>query len=851
MVMDRTPRSRRVGGVLTIIGFVSCAGAWAIWPAPQQQPEQANFQAIYAPPPLSQQDAVKQLIEWGVARSVFDSALPHHQEMLLRLAAENTRHNPPAVCFAAGTNPDLVAAFEVAVFGNAAAMPRYQANTRWATTATNGGGLTQGTPTTLTYSFVPDGVSIPNGVGEGVANSNLFAFLDGIYGNTATWQALYAGVFARWSQLSGLTYVLQPTDDGAAMFGSPGVIGVRGDLRMAGKPIDGNSGVLAYNNFPPSGGDMVIDTADSFYSNLANGSLALRNVLSHEHGHGMGVSHVCPIQQTKLMEPFFSAAFDGPRHDDIRIAQRHYGDINEPDNTRATATLVGPLAVGPAVILGNVPAPTVSNSSTLSIDADGEQDFFEISVDAPRGLTAVATPLGLSYDSSAQACSGQTASCCSGNIINSLAMANLAVEVQDATGAVLATVDAQPIGVAETAIATLPAAGTYFVRVFENSAVSESQLYRLTLQVGNVPLSISLPNGAPTELTPGIASNFLVQINPGEDTLVADSARLLYRYTGGTFQIVALTPLGGNLYRAVLPPPVCSDTPQFYVIAQGTTTGLVSNPVGAPTNVYSAIVGTQVIAISNNFQTSGNFTVQNSTTPLLTDGGWTRGVPIVDANCQARGAPAADADGSGQCWLTDNDSANSCNSDVDGGMTMLLSDIYDVSTLADAQVNYARWYANTGGQNPQTETMVIEVSQDGGTNWVNLETVGPTTGSPNGQVTGGWFNRSFVIASVVAPTTQFRVRFTAQDPDPGAVVEAGVDAFSITGRNCTPVTCISCDLNGDSVVDGRDIPVMTALITGGTPTNEQICAGDVQAPKDGIVGIEDVEAFVNCVLSAP
>lgn len=795
--------------------------------------------------------AARQLVEWGLAKTLFDSVSPTHQEMLLRLAADAASpRDPVAVCFAPGTSNDLVQSFETAVFGLNAAIPRYQANSRWSSTATNGGGLTQGTPTTLRYSFVPDGTTVPDGVGEGAGVSNLFQFLDGIYGNTATWQALYAGVFARWSQLSGLTYVFEPNDDGASLFGNAGVIGVRGDLRMAGKPIDGNSGVLAYNFFP-NGGDMVIDTNDTFYSNLSNNSIRLRNVLSHEHGHGMGQSHVCPIQQTKLMEPFFSAAFDGPRHDDIRLAQRHYGDPSEPDNTRATANLIGPLTPGPATVLGAVPAPAVPNGSVLSIDGDGEEDYFRISVDAPRGLTVIATPIGSSYDSSAQACSGQTASCCSGNIINSAAMANLAIEFQDANGASLGTVDAQPAGTAESGIAILPAAGDYYVRVFEIGPAPESQLYFLSLQVGNVPLTITLPNGAPTALTPGIAASFNVQINPGQDTVVAGTPTLFYRYSPGPYQSIALIPLGGDLYRAPLPPPGCSDTPEFYVSVQGTTTGVVTSPQGAPTNAYSAIVGSTIVLVSHDFQTSGNFTVENSTSPALTDGAWDRGVPIVNANCAARGAPQADADGSGQCWLTDNNSASNCNSDVDGGSTSLLSDTYDVSTLNDATVRYSRWFANTGGQNPQTEPMFIDVSADGGTNWVSLEIVGPTTGSPNGQVNGGWFDRAFPIASFVTPTSQFRVRFTAQDPEPGSVVEAGIDAFSITGRDCPPVVCTSCDLNGDTAVNGLDIATMTDVLISGTATNAQICAGDVHVPKDGIVDAGDLEDFVNCVLSAP
>jgi len=851
MPMGTTPRLRRLGGFLSLFVVAACLTAWSHWPSPPVRNTAVAKHDDAPPSTLSRKEAAARLIEWGVAQSIYDSAPPLHQEMLLRLAADAARPDAPvAVCFAPDTPNDLIQTFQTAVFGVNEAVPRYQANSRWSSTATNGGGLTQGTPTTLTYSFVPDGTAVPSGVGEAAGVSDLFAYLDGIYGNTATWQALYAGMFARWGELSGLTYVYEPNDDGATLFGNAGVIGVRGDLRMAGKLIDGNSGVLAYNFFP-NGGDMVIDTGDNFYTNLASSSLRLRNVLSHEHGHGMGQSHVCPIQQTKLMEPFVSTAYDGPRHDDIRLAQRHYGDPFEPDNTRATATLVGPLTSGPAIILGTMPAPAVANTSILSIDADGEEDYFRISVDQPRGLTVVATPLGAVYDSSAQNCSGQSGSCCSGNIINSAAMANLAIQVQDVNGAVIATVDAQPLGSPETAVAILPAAGDYFVRVFESGAVSESQLYQLSLQVGTLPLTINVPNPPPSAMTPGIASNFIVEVNPGQDTVVPGSPTLFYRYAPGPFLTIPLIPLGGNLYRAPLPPPTCDDAPVFYVTAQGVATGAVTNPLGAPTNLYSALVGEAVVLVSNNFQTSGNFTVQNSTTPLLTDGGWDRGVPVVNSNCAARGAPQADADGSGQCWLTDNSSASSCNSDVDGGLTTLLSDTYDVSTLDQATVNYARWFANNGGQNPFTETMLIDVSSDGGTNWVNLETVGPTTGSPNGQVSGGWFFRSFPIAATITPTSQFRVRFIAQDPDPGAVVEAGVDAFSITGRTCEPVTCTSCDMNGDSAVNGLDIATMTAVLLSGTPTNAQICAGDVHVPKDGIVGVEDIEDFVNCVLSAP
>ena len=43
---------------------------------------------------------------------------------------------------------------------------------RWSGTATDGFGLTQGDPTTITWSFIPDGTFISGGVGEPASNSD-------------------------------------------------------------------------------------------------------------------------------------------------------------------------------------------------------------------------------------------------------------------------------------------------------------------------------------------------------------------------------------------------------------------------------------------------------------------------------------------------------------------------------------------------------------------------------------------------------------------------------------------------------------------------------------------------------
>jgi hypothetical protein len=123
-------------------------------------------------------------------------------------------------------------------------------------------------------------------------------------GNTTLWQNQFRNSFARWSQVAGLRYT-EVSDDGAAFPNSAGsATAPRGDVRIGGRNLDGAGGVLAFNYFPNTG-DMVIDTSENWQSST-NSYRFLRNVVMHEHGHGMGLLHVVPVTETKLMEPYLS-----------------------------------------------------------------------------------------------------------------------------------------------------------------------------------------------------------------------------------------------------------------------------------------------------------------------------------------------------------------------------------------------------------------------------------------------------------------------------------------------------------------------------------------------------------------
>ncbi|MEO0664041.1 MAG: hypothetical protein AAFZ87_21130, partial [Planctomycetota bacterium] len=97
-------------------------------------------------------------------------------------------------------------------------------------------------------------------------------------------------------------------------------------------------------------------------------------------------------------------------------------------------------------------------------------------------------------------------------------------------------------------------------------------------------------------------------------------------------------------------------------------------------------------------------------------------------------------------------------------------------------VSYWRWYSNGEGGNPNADTFDIAISNDGGTNWTALESVGPA--GPG--TSGGWINVSFRIADFVTPTSQMRVRFVASDTGGGSIVEAAIDDFEVNGVECGP-----------------------------------------------------------------
>ena len=437
--------------------------------------------------------------------------------------------------FEAGDDPDYQYVNDVlATLAQAQARPAAQQQTaHWnpARTAMNNGGAFQGDALELTWSIIPDGTLVIGQVDEPDCNSTLVASLDAAYG-AGNWQAEMEKVWADWTRLTGNVYTpavpldangtpieAAPAADWGLFPSTPGLAGVRGDIRIGGCYIDGASGTntLAYNFFPDNG-DMKIDT-----DNLAGLNLTteFHNLFSHEHGHGAGLNHVCPINQTKLMEPFLSSAFIGLQHDDIRAIQRGYGDrfekINAPNDTIGAATTLDPLT-----------PPGGQTELQLSLDSTNDEDWFKFSGTAGNTLDVSVAPNGLTYLEGPLA--GQ--SCGAGTTLNSLALQDLSFEIRNAGGA-LSVVNATGAGISEkTTGFVIPTTGTYYVRVL-GTGIDDTQLYDLTVnQTASATPAPSTPPTAPATPTAPTTPTATVPTTPPNVTPISPAR--LYESRSGT-----------------------------------------------------------------------------------------------------------------------------------------------------------------------------------------------------------------------------------------------------------------------------------------------------------------------------
>jgi hypothetical protein len=294
-----------------------------------------------------------------------------------------------------------------------------------------------------------------------------------------------------------------------------------------------------------------------------------------------------------------------------------------------------------------------------------------------------------------------------------------------------------------------------------------------------IPFTFSFPEGLPARVTPNTMATISLIITEVSGTLDPATARVFTRIgTSGSFTSTVLTPLGGGSFEAVLPAAPCGAIIEYYFRAVSTTGSVRKSPDDAPAMLYEVEAIDTVVAMSDDMEGDSGWSV-GAADDDATTGVWVR----VDPNGTAA-QPEDDHTPSGsQCWVTGQGSVGGDlgENDVDGGKTTLFSPTIDL-TGVDAIISYWRWYSNDTGATPNTDVFVVDISNDDGGEWVNVETVGPE----GSGTSGGWMYHEFRVSNVVEPSEEVILRFIASDEGDGSLVEAAIDDFAVSLAECGP-----------------------------------------------------------------
>ncbi|MBU0641452.1 MAG: hypothetical protein KKB50_21535 [Planctomycetes bacterium] len=340
-------------------------------------------------------------------------------------------------------------------------------------------------------------------------------------------------------------------------------------------------------------------------------------------------------------------------------------------------------------------------------------------------------------------------------------------------------------------------------------------------------MSMSFPDGLPTLLTPGEATDIAVRISPGEEGYVPGSGTLHYRFDGGTFLTVPFVPLGGDLYQAMLPAAQCDSLPEFYFSAEGTQSGVIYQPPGAPAEVYAAVVGEYAVVQTQTLDTDPGWTTQDL---------WAFGQPLGGGG--EYGGPDPTAGHTGQYVYGYNLSGDYQNNLSERHLT---STAFDCTGLNEVHLRFWRWL---GVEQATYDHAYVRVSNNG-TNWT---TVWQNTGE---VADSGWVQMDIDISAVADDQSTVYVRWTMGTTDGGwRYCGWNIDDIELVALTCEDEYAAG-DLNCDGLLNGFDIDPFVLVLSTNEPYDEYYAQypncnhmlADING--DGQINGFDIDPFVD------
>ena len=300
-----------------------------------------------------------------------------------------------------------------------------------------------------------------------------------------------------------------------------------------------------------------------------------------------------------------------------------------------------------------------------------------------------------------------------------------------------------------------------------------------------------------------------------------------------------------NRYEAIMTFDQSNVIVYYYITA--------TNSIGQSSNYpqieqsISFIYGDLIDIVFQDFEGENNWTVESTATV----GEWEQGIPIgtslqggfanLDFIVQTNEDYSENGD---KCFVTGNYDVNQPGGgDIDGGETILYSDIYNLEQYPHVLLSYWRWYTNDLGNNPGNDIWNVQASSDGGVNWIDLE----YTSISRNQ----WHERRFVLSNYIDLSDAVQFRYIASDflndgdvGSGGSLVEAALDDFKLEIIN---IEAQFGDVNFDGSVNVVDVVIVVNIILGEyTPSDDQFEIIDFN--NDQLITVQDIVNLLNIII---
>ncbi|WP_435006851.1 matrixin family metalloprotease [Tundrisphaera lichenicola] len=232
-------------------------------------------------------------------------------------------------------------------------------------------------PSSISYSFPPDGITWPRG------SNSLNSTLNSEFGGSS-WQDLVARALQTWASVTNLDFT--EVGDGAYGFNSSGVPqGDQkfGDIRIGGSNYGPTSTIALTYGPPPNGqtgaGDVNLNTNYNFGP---NGQHDFETIILHELGHSLGLNE--SPQLSAVMYSYYSGVRQSLTSYDIEGIQSIYGP-RALDSFQSRG-----LAVSPSNAFDLTPYLNSSRQFELkgvSLASIGAVEYFSVVTPAISGST--------------------------------------------------------------------------------------------------------------------------------------------------------------------------------------------------------------------------------------------------------------------------------------------------------------------------------------------------------------------------------------------------------------------------------------------------------------------------------